>query len=215
MKSAANAQLQRLLLVVGHEHEGGAQPAVQGGDLGAHLLAELPVQGGHRLVEEQHLRLEDERAGQGHPLALAARETVHGAAGQLAQADEVERARHPRRDVGPGHVRHLEAEGDVAFDGAVREERVVLEDGVHRAAVRRDVGHVAAGEEHAPRVGRVEPGHQPEERGLAAARRAEEGEEFAGPDLQRDLAHAAHGAVGLADALERDRASGVAQAPCG
>ena len=41
---------------------------------GAQLLAHARVERAERLVEEEHLRLDRERAGEGHPLALAARE---------------------------------------------------------------------------------------------------------------------------------------------
>ena len=46
-------------------------PALQ---LGAHLDAQERIERGQRLVEEQHLGLGDERAGQRHALLLAARE---------------------------------------------------------------------------------------------------------------------------------------------
>ena len=60
-----------------------AQPLAQ---LGAHL----GVERAERLVEQQHARLDRERARQRHPLALAARELVGVALGVAAEADDAE-----------------------------------------------------------------------------------------------------------------------------
>ena len=67
---------QRLLLVVGDEQSGGAEPLLQGADLLAQLQPDLGVQGGQRLVEQQHPGLDGQRAGQGDALLLAAGELV-------------------------------------------------------------------------------------------------------------------------------------------
>jgi hypothetical protein len=48
------------------------QPRLQGRQFGAHARAQRRVQRGKGLVEQQHGRLGDERAGQCHTLALAA-----------------------------------------------------------------------------------------------------------------------------------------------
>ena len=63
---------QRLALVVGDEDEGDAELALQRLQLDLHLLAELEVERAERLVEQQHLRPVDQRAGERHALALAA-----------------------------------------------------------------------------------------------------------------------------------------------
>ena len=59
--------------------------ALQALELDLHLLAELEVERTQRLVEQQHLRFDDERARERHPLALAA-----GQLGGLAVAVGVE-----------------------------------------------------------------------------------------------------------------------------
>ena len=76
----AVAHRQRLVLVVGDEEEGDAQLALQRLQLGLHLLAQLQVERAQRLVEQQHLRLVDQRARQRHALALAARQLRRPAA---------------------------------------------------------------------------------------------------------------------------------------
>ena len=68
----AVAHGQRLLLVVGDVDEGDADLALDPLELQLHLLAQLQVQGAERLVQQQHLRLVHDRAGQRDPLPLAA-----------------------------------------------------------------------------------------------------------------------------------------------
>ena len=65
-----------LLLVVGDMDEGRADPLLDGLQLVLHLAAELEIEGAERLVEQQHGGLDDEGAGQGHALALAAGKLV-------------------------------------------------------------------------------------------------------------------------------------------
>ena len=65
---------QRLLLVVGHVEEGDAHLLLDTFQLELHLLAKFQVERAERLVEQQHLRLIDDCAGQGDPLPLAAGE---------------------------------------------------------------------------------------------------------------------------------------------
>ena len=64
---------QRLLLVVGHHHGGQPELALQLADLDPHVLAQLGVEIGQRLVEQQHVGPEHQRARQRHALLLAAR----------------------------------------------------------------------------------------------------------------------------------------------
>ena len=73
---------------------------------------------------------------------------------------------------------------DVLADAHVREQRVVLEDGVDVTGVGRAGGDVGAGELHAARIGLLEAGDQAQRGRLARARRAEEREELAAPDVQ-------------------------------
>ena len=53
-------------------------------------------------------------------------------------------------------------------------------------------------------VGLVEAGDQPQQRGLAAAGRAEEGEELAGPDREVDVLQDVVRAVGQIDVFDVD-----------
>ena len=103
------------------------------------LLAQLEVERAERLVEQQHLGLQHERARERDALLLAA--------GELRAAA---RARGPRARPGRACARRCarivvlrrlalaQAERDVLEHVEVREQRVVLEDGGDRPPVRRD-----------------------------------------------------------------------------
>jgi hypothetical protein len=64
-----------------------AQPVAQ-------LLADLGVERAERLVEEQHGRLDRQRPGQRHPLALAAGELVGHPVRELREVHELEQLLH-------------------------------------------------------------------------------------------------------------------------
>ena len=70
----AVGDLHRLLLVVGDEHGRDVDLVVQAPQPRAQLGAHLGVERAERLVEQQHARLDRQRAGERHALALAAGE---------------------------------------------------------------------------------------------------------------------------------------------
>ena len=82
--------LHGLLLVVGHEDGGDVGLVVEPAQPGAQLLAHARVEGAERLVEQQHLRLDRQRARQGHALALAAGQLARVAVGELLDLDQAE-----------------------------------------------------------------------------------------------------------------------------
>ena len=138
--------------------------------------------------EEEQLRPDGQRAGDRDPLLLAARERAHRALGEGRHLHEREEARDGRADLGAGVPAGPKAEGDVLGDAEMGEERVVLEHDADVAPVRRQAGDVAPVERHAAAVGREETGHDPEQRGLAAARGAEQRDELARPHGEVDAA---------------------------
>jgi hypothetical protein len=76
-------------LVVRDEQRGDAQLAVQLLDLEAGLRAQLGVQVGQRLVEQEHLRLAHDGAAHGHALALAAGQFARLALQQVAEFEDL------------------------------------------------------------------------------------------------------------------------------
>ena len=132
-------QRQRLALVVGDVDERRAGLAVHAAQLDLHLQPDLEVERRERLVEQQHLGPVHERPRQRDALQLPAGQLVRapplvarpGAPGAAPRRTRVARSlRDTRCDA--------QAEGDVAGDVEVREQRRALEDHVHRPAVRRD-----------------------------------------------------------------------------
>ena len=67
---------QRLVLVVRHHQGRDAEPLLQLAHLDLHVLAQLLVERAERLVEQQHRRLDHQRARERDALLLAARELM-------------------------------------------------------------------------------------------------------------------------------------------
>jgi hypothetical protein len=81
-------------------------------------------------------RIEDQRAGQRHPLLLAAGQLRRPAVGQVPRAHRVQRTRPPGWRSGAGTLR-TQRKGHVLGHGHVREQRIALEHHAHAALVRR------------------------------------------------------------------------------
>ena len=195
---------ERLLLVVGHVDERDPDLKLDALELDLHLLAELQVERAERLVEQEHARVHDERPRQGDALLLAAREhrrAVLVAAGEL---DELERLARALLALALSDLALLQAVGDVVEDRHVREERVLLEDGVHVALVGRRARDVAAADQDLALVGLLEAGDHPQRRRLAAAARPEQRQELALVDAQVDRVHRDERAEPLRDRAELD-----------
>ena len=93
-----------------------------------------------------------------------------------------------------------EPEAHVLRHGEVGEQRPLLRDHRHLPAVRRHVhagqGDDVAGQADAPGLDALEPGQAAQQRGLAAAGGAENGEQLAGGELEVDAGQHGRGAVG-------------------
>jgi hypothetical protein len=160
---------------VGDEHGGDPEVLEEGVHLGADLDPQRGVEVGEGLVEEDRLRSRGQRPGQGHPLLLTAGQRRRHPVAEAAEADQLEALLDP---TGPPLLAGQPVP-DVGADRHVREERPVLEHHPDPTALGRDVD---AGPEHrrpadADRAGiRLrQPGDRPQQRGLAASRRSEQG----------------------------------------
>ena len=87
---------------------GDADLLLDAADLRAHRDAQLGVQVGERLVEEQNARLNDERAGERHTLLLTAGELVGHAALHTGELHEIKDLHHALADLFLRHVAQLE-----------------------------------------------------------------------------------------------------------
>ena len=142
----AVAHRQRLLLVVRDVDEGDPELLLDPLQLDLQLLAQLQVERAERLVEQERLRPVHDRARERDALALAAGELRRLAAAVALEPDERERLAGAPPPLGARHLLHAEPVLDVLLHGHVREERVVLEDRVDVAGVRRQLRDVLAAE---------------------------------------------------------------------
>ena len=183
------AHRERLLLVVGDEHERDAEVALHLLELDLHLAAQLEVERAERLVEQQHPRPVHQRPGERDPLALAAGELVRAAVPEARQPHRLERLQGAGAGLGPRHLLDPQAVGHVLQHAHVREQCVVLEDRVDVAGERRQVRDVVAAQQDLS-VGRaLEARDHPEHGRLAGAGRAQHREELAVEDLEIDAGH--------------------------
>jgi hypothetical protein len=196
----------RLLLVVRDQHGRDVDLVVQAAQPLAQLGAHLGVERAERLVEQQHARLDGERARQRHPLALAARELIRVALRVAAEADDAEQLGDPGVDARPRLLADLQPERDVVVHGHVLERRVVLEDEADLPALRRHARGVVALDLDAAGVGRLEAGDDPQQARLARAARAEQRGQRAAGDLERDVVERDEVAEALGDLADRDHA---------
>ena len=90
-----------LALIVRNVNGGDADLLLDAADLRAHRDAQLGVQVGERLVEEQNARLDDERAGERHTLLLTAGELVGHAALHTGELHEIKDLHHALADLFP------------------------------------------------------------------------------------------------------------------
>src|SRR5204863_3983446 len=127
---------QRLALVVRDIDRGRAQALVQRTDLDLHMLAQLLIECGQRLVHQDQLGSKDDGASERDALSLATGELVDAAAVEAFQLDERQRPRHPLCHLPPRDASRLQSKGDVVSNAHVREQGVVLKYDADAAPMR-------------------------------------------------------------------------------
>ena len=164
-----------------------AQAGEQGLELRPHALAQQRVQIGKRLVEEAEARAAHQRAPQRHALLLAPRELSGAPPEELEDAERARDLAHARAHLLARNPSRLEREREIPLDGEVGVEGVVLEHEAHAAPADGNVVEALTVQEEAPRAGLIESRNDPQQRGLAAARRAEQREHAPGTGHERDV----------------------------
>ena len=148
------------------------------------LPAQVTVEGGEGLVQEQELRVAREDAGHRAALLLPARELPGTSRGQLAHVQGLELAARPLAALLP--AARADRRHDVLLHAHVGEEGVALEEVSHAALLGREVDARLGVEEHAvvehdaSLVGPHYSRDALEGEGLAAARGAQEGDDLVG-----------------------------------
>src|SRR5205085_3200986 len=151
----------------------------------------------------------DDRARERDALPLAAGELEGAPVAEASELDQLQGLLDALPADAPRHAPDAEAVADVLLHAHVREERVVLEDGVDVALVRRPAGHVRSGELDPAGIGPLEPRDQPQRSRLPGARGTEEREELAPRDREVDAVDRDDVAIGLADLDEPDVGRGL------
>jgi len=163
---------------------GGAELLLEPLEEAAGLQPQPRVQVGQGLVEQEHLGPVGDRPGQGDPLLLAAGQLAGPALHGRLQLQAGPGFGGGAVALGLGHPLDLERVGDVVGHRHVRVQGVVLEHHGHVPAARGDPGHVAAADLDGAGGRGLEPGDGAQQGGLAAAGRAEQGEELPVVDAQ-------------------------------
>ena len=208
---------QRLLLVMRYIQRGDPGAPVQLDDLGAHVHAQAGVEVGQRLVHQEGLRVAHQGAAERHTLALPARHLAGLAIQQGGDAQGFGRLFHlgldggadgaaagqqaadQRQARGEPQPSHGQRQRHVLPRGEMRIERVGLEHHGDVALGRAGDGHVAARHQHLPPVRPLQPGGDAQQRRLAAAGRADQGDELAACRVQGDVGQDAGGAEAFLD----------------
>ena len=141
--------LHRLLLVVRDDHRRRVRLVVEPAQPLPQLRADAGVQGAERLVEEQHGRIDRERAGETHALPLPARELRRVPLREPVELHELQQLVDALGDLRLRALADLQAERDVVVHGHVLEGGVVLEDEADAALLRRPARDVLPVDEDA------------------------------------------------------------------
>src|SRR5690606_35856034 len=183
------------------------------GGPGGHDVPQRPVDAAHdhrcqaqrQLVDEQQVRVGQQRPADGDRLLLAA--------GQLGRVLPPP-VRHPREQLVHGLQRPgagppaVGAGEQVLLDGERAEQPPPLRhqrDARRDPPVRGEAGDVAAGEVNGPRGGGVEPGQGPQQRGLARAVGPDDRQHLAALHLEAEPVHGAQQAVVDGEAADRQQ----------
>ncbi len=144
------------------------------------LLARL-VERGQRLVHQQQARPGEQRAAERDALLLAAGEVARPAPEQRLQAEQLDDLPQLLAALVLRHAAH--AVGEVAAHRVVREQAAFLEDVAEAPALRPQVDAAGGVEQHpaverdAPAVGPQQAGEHVDQRRLAGAGAAEQGDD--------------------------------------
>ncbi len=129
-----------LFLVVGHKDKGDAELALQVFEVALHLFAQFEIQGAEGFVQQEHGRPVDKGAGQGHALLLSAGQSVGHAFHQPFQLHQAQGLGDALFYLVLGQFLTAQPEGHVVVHVHVREQGVALENRVHFALVRGQLG---------------------------------------------------------------------------
>ncbi|MNS63523.1 hypothetical protein D3C72_966190 [compost metagenome] len=200
------------VLIVRDHQRGDAEVALQLAQLGAQMLADAGVEGGHRFVEQQQRRCRRQSAGQRDALLLAAGQLAGVLFLAAGEADQFEHlADALAHFVAPAASK---AVGNIRLDGQIGEQCVGLEQNPVVAGLRGEVRDIAIAEVQLAAVLLFQTGDATQQRGLAAARRAEQAHQLTGGDVEGHIIQRGESAEAFLYAAHFHRRTGVGQGSC-
>ncbi len=182
-------QGQRLVLTVGDMDETDPELALQPLQFCPHPHPQERVKRGQRFIQQQDLRVGDQRAGQRHALLLTAGQLRGKPVGIGGHVDKLQQ-RARLFPAGRGlDALHLQAEGDVVGDGQMREQRIALEHHRRSALRGRQGCHVLGRQQDRAFGCAFVPRDHAQRRGLAAAGRPQQADIAARAEQMADVRH--------------------------
>ena len=154
---------------MGNEDESDADLLLNPLQLILHFLAELQIQGRQRLVQKQHLRLVDQRPGDGHTLLLSAGQQGGVFILITLQADKLQHFHDLLIDDILTHLLDLQSEGDIFVYAQMGKQGVFLKYGVQLPLVGGFLADLLAVEDDASLVRVQETTQNPEQSRLSTA----------------------------------------------
>jgi hypothetical protein len=134
------------------------------------------IEGAERLIHQQYLGIDRERAGDADALLHAAGKLMRPPPLRTREPDQIEIALCRLAQLAAAHAFHFQAEHDVLQGIQPGQQFRMLE---HHAAIVSAARHLAAVDGDAAGVGALKPHGDAQGRGLAAAGGADEGDDFA------------------------------------
>ncbi len=151
----AIGEFERLFLVMRHEDRGDVQVVMELAQPAAEFLAHLGIERTEGLVEQQHLRLHGQRAGQRDALPLPAGELRRRAIREPGELHEIEQFHHLPADFRLGGALRTranpQAESHVLEHAHMAEQRVMLEHEAHLPLAHMAVAGIAPSKRMRPR----------------------------------------------------------------
>jgi hypothetical protein len=172
-------------LVMGHEDGRDLEALLEFPDLLAHDQPQVCIEVGERLVEQQDLRLEAERPGEGDTLLLTAGELVDHPVSKRLKLDHFQEVIDPLGNFVLRPLIDLQSVADVFRHRHMGKEGIILEADPRVPQIGRKIVDPLAVEDDIARTDIGEAADQPQERRLPAAAGANERYQFALFDLQR------------------------------
>ncbi len=191
-------------LVMRHIDRGRADALMHGLDLAAHLHAQLGVEVGERLVEEEDLRIAHQGSADGNTLALTAGELARVAIQQLLQSKNAGGLVYLRLRHGGIDLLELQGKAHILGDCHMRIECVVLKDHGDIAVTGRQVADLARADMDFAVAQLFEACDHAKQGGFAAAGWTDQHDEFSVTNIDIDTVDDIDRAEALLDILDID-----------